>query len=127
MKVAKVTYRGRMRSHNRKGVDGTTYHFNKPVSGEATTLPVYSLEDARRFEKQDDTFEVEYTAQGQVARMVGDSISNASSVLKELSYRQKQRLTSGLNLDVKGNAPEEELDEALEPAVEEMTEQIESP
>lgn len=116
-----------MRSHNRKGPSGATYHFTNPVSGEPTTLAVHSLEDARQFEQQDETFDVEYTAQGQVARMVGDSVANAGSVLKELSYRQKQRLTSSLNLEVKGNAPEEELDEALAPAVEEMTEQIESP
>lgn len=126
MKVATVTYQGRMRSHNRKGPSGQMYHFSNPVSDDPTTLPVRSLEDARHFEQKSDTFELEYTAQGKVANMVGDSVSNASSVLKELSYRQKQRLTSSLNLEVKGNAPEEELDEALEPAVEEMTQRIEA-
>lgn len=127
MKVATVTYQGRMRSHNRKGPSGQTYHFTNPVSGEPTERPVHSLEDARHFAEEDSTFDVSWTAQGRVARMVGDSVSDAGSVLKNLSYRQKQRLTSALNLEVKGNAPEEELDEALAPAVEEMTERIESP
>lgn len=126
MKVATVTYQGRMRTHNRKGPSGETYHFTNPSSGAPTEQVVQSLEDARHFEQQDDTFDVDWTAQGRVARMVGDSVADAGSVLKNLSYRQKQRLTSSLNLDVKGNAPEEELNEALEPAVQEMTEQIET-
>jgi hypothetical protein len=115
-----------MRTHNRKGPSGERYHFTNPVDGEPTEVPVYSFEDARHFERQDDTFDTSWTAQGRVARMVGDSVSDAASVLKELSYRQKQRLTSSLNLEVKGNAPEDELDEALQPAVEEMTEQIDN-
>ena len=40
----------------------------------------------------------------------------------DLSYRQKQKMVSALGLEVKGNAPKEELEEALEPVVAEMAE-----
>lgn len=125
MKVATVTYTGRMSSHNRTGPSGTRYHWNQTTSDDQEPVEVKSLEDAEQFENQ-SVFDVTWTPQGKVARMAGDKVSGASSVLKELSYRQKQRLTSALDLDVKGNAPEESLDEALAPAVDEMTDQIDN-
>lgn len=124
MKVATVTYNGRMRSENRTGPSGTSYHWRQSDNG-SSEVSVSSLEDAERFESL-GVFSVEWTPQGKVARMAGDTVSGANSVLKELSYRQKQRLTSALDLEVKGNAPEEELDEALGPAVEEMTDTIDN-
>ena len=125
MKVAIVKYNGRMRSENRTGPSGESYHWRQSDDGSSNSVGVSSLKDAKRFESL-GIFEVEWTPQGKVARMAGDSVSGANSVLKELTYRQKQRLTSALDLEVKGNAPEEELDEALGPAVEEMTDTIDN-
>lgn len=126
MKVATARYTGRSRSHNRSGSSGNVYHWNLNDSGESTEVDIPSVQDAEEFD-QLGIFDVEWTPQGKVARMTGDTIRGASSVLKDLSYREKQRLTSALNLDVKGNAKEEELTQALAPAVEEMTDEIDRP
>lgn len=126
MKVAIAKYTGRGRTHNRSGPSGAEYRWAKRDDGESTAVAISAVEDAQRFETL-GIFDVEWTPQGKVARMVGDSVQEAGSVLKDLSYREKQRLTSALNLEVKGNAPEEELTEALAPAVEEMTDEIERP
>jgi len=126
MKVATAQYTGRSRSHNRTGPSGNEYRFTRTVDGEPRAVAISTVEDAERFETL-GVFDVEWTAQGKLARMAGDSVQEAGSLLKDLSYREKQRLTSALNLEVKGNAPEEELTEALAPAVEEMTDSIEQP
>jgi len=124
MKVATVKYTGRGRSHNRSGPSGTEYRWSNRVSGESTAVNVAHVEDAERFESLGG-FDVEWTPQGKLVRMAGDTFTEAGALLKDLSYREKQRLTSALDLEVKGNAPEDELTEALAPAVEEMTDEIE--
>ena len=125
MKFAEVSYHGPMRSANRHGEEGAYYKFRNPMGGEPQPEPVYNLNDALSFAKQ-DVFEVDWTVQGEVARRVGRQVQNAQDSMRELSYRQKQKLTTALGLDVQGNSPEEELDEALEPAVEKMLKQIET-
>lgn len=125
MKYAEVSYHGPMRSMNRYGTEGTYYKFQNPMGGEPRPEPVYNLEDALNFAKQ-DVFEVDWTVQGEVARRVGQQVSSAQDAMRELSYRQKQRLTTALELDVRANSKEDELEEALEPAVEEMLSQIET-
>lgn len=119
MKYAEISYVGPMRSVFRKGESGTEYRFRSPMGGNPRPVAVHNLQDALSLAEQ-DVFEVDWTVQGEVAKRVGPSASNAKDALADLSYRQKQRLTSTLNLDVKGNAKEDELEEALEPAVEEM-------
>lgn len=118
MKFAQVQYTGPMRTHNRKGKSGEMYHFNSPTGERGSNeVPVSVLEDAYEFAEQ-DVYDIEWTAQGEVARRVGRQASSARDALTDLSYRQKQRLTSALGLDVQGNSKEDDLDEALEPAVE---------
>lgn len=124
MKYADVTYTGPMRSAHRKGESGTEYKFRNPMGGNPSPVAVHSLKDATVLDRQ-DVFEVDWTVQGEVARRVGPSATDAHEALSGLSYRQKQRLTSALNLDVKGNAKEDELEEALEPAVDEMLKNVE--
>jgi len=119
MKLAKVRYTGPMRSHMRKGVEGKLYKFSKPTGTESRWVPVENIDDALEFANQ-DVFDVEWTPQGEIARRVGRQVSSARDALTELSYRQKQRLTTSLGLEVAGNSKEEELDDALQPAVEEM-------
>lgn len=98
------------------------YHFGSHTGENASDwVPVSVLEDAYDFAEQ-DVYDVDWTAQGEVARRVGRQASSARDALTDLSYRQKQRLTSALGLDVQGNSKEDELDEALEPAVEKMIE-----
>lgn len=124
MKVAEVTYSGTMRSHNRVGRDGNIYNFKNPMGGEPRSTPVENIHDALEMEKQ-DVFDVDWTVQGEVLKRVGGQISNTKEALSSLSYRQKQKLISVLGLNVRGNSPEEELEEALEPVVEEMIAQRE--
>lgn len=119
MKYAEVNYDGPMRTAQRRGPSGESYHFTANSSDSTTTTDVESLEDALMFAKQ-DVFNVSWTPQGEVARRVGPRAQDAHGVLTELSYTQKQKLVSTLNLDVAGNSKEEELEEALEPVVEEM-------
>lgn len=122
MKFAQVRYTGPMRTHNRKGTYGEMYHFNSPSGeGSSNEVSVSVLEDAYEFVEQ-DVYDVEWTAQGEVVRRVGRQASSARDALTDLSYRQKQRLTSALGLEVPGNSKEDELEEALEPAVEKMIE-----
>lgn len=125
MKVADVRYTGPMRSSSHKGPSGKRYLFKNPMGGDPRPTPIHSLEDALKFAQQ-DVFEVDWSVQGEVARRVGPQATNAQDALRELSYRQKQRLTSALDLDVKGNSKEDELERALEPAVEEMIRQVEN-
>lgn len=124
MKIADITYTGPMRSQHRRGATGTEYRFRSPMGGEPTPVEVNSVRDALEFAKQ-DVFDVDWTVQGEVARRVGTKASDASEALSELSYRQKQKLTTALGLNVKGNSKEEDLEQALEPAVEEMIHNIE--
>lgn len=125
MKIAEVRYTGTMRSNMRKGRDGTLYKFRNPMGGEPIPEPVNSLQDALDFEQVDE-LEVDWTVQGEVARRVGNHASNAKDALAAMSYRQKQKLVKALGPEgVKGNAPEDELEEALQPVVEEMMTQME--
>lgn len=125
MKIADVRYTGTMRSNMRKGEEGTLYKLRNPMGGEPIPEPVYNLHDALNFERVDE-LQVDWTVQGEVARRVGRQASNAKDALTSLSYRQKQRLVKALGMeDVKGNAPEEELEEALQPVVDEMMTQME--
>jgi hypothetical protein len=121
MKVANVTYAGTMRSDNRRCPSGEIYRFRNPMGGSPTPISVESLQDAEYFEGN-DIFEVEWTAQGEILRQINGPASSAKDALMDLSYRQKQKMVSALGLEVKGNAPKEELEEALEPVVAEMAE-----
>lgn len=94
------------------------------MGGEPRSTPVENIHDALEMEKQ-DVFDVDWTVQGEVLKRVGGQISNTKEALSSLSYRQKQKLISVLGLNVRGNSPEEELEEALEPVVEEMIAQRE--
>lgn len=124
MKLATVTYNGEMRSHYRKGPSGERYHFDNPPGSDPIPVAVGSVEDARSLADQ-DVFEVEWTAVGHFARTVGESAKDAGLTLKDMSYRQKQKLVSTLDLDVAGNAPEDKLDQAIKPAVDELRKEME--
>lgn len=120
MIVAEVKYTGTMRSQFARG-----YKFSYP-SGQSGPIPtdIYSVEDAEWFERQ-DVYEVEWTSQGKLARKIGGHVDNAKEALEQLGYRQKQKLVKAYEVNIRANAGEEELDEALEPIAEEMVKQME--
>lgn len=119
MKIAEVTYTGTMRTQTARG-----YRFKSPSSRNRLPTDVDSVSDAEWFETQ-DVYDVEWTPQGKLARQVGDQVSSAQEALEQLGYRQKQRLVKAWEVNVKANAGEEELDEALEPVAEEMVKEME--
>lgn len=121
MNVAEVKYTGVMRSMNARG-----YNFQYPSGNEGPRpTDVTSVEDAEWFESQ-DVYEVDWTPQGKLARKIETPVENAKEVLSDLGYRQKQRLVKVYEVNVKANASEEELDEALQPVAEEMVKQMET-
>lgn len=124
MKVATVTYQGEMRSHYRRGASGERYNFDNPPGSDPLPVAVSSVKDARKM-AENDVFDVEWTAVGHFARTVGESAKNAGMSLKDMSYRQKQKLVKTLDIDIAGNAPEDELNEAIEPVVEELRMEME--
>lgn len=124
MKVAEAQYTGPMRTHHRKGPSGERYQFRNSMGGGSNSVEIMSVEDARKLDQQ-DVFDVEWTPQGKVARMVAGRVDDTSDVVKELTYRQKQKLVGALDLDIAGNAKEDEIEEALEPVVEEMQHHME--
>lgn len=125
MKVAEVCYVGPMRSHIRHGPSGERYHFKNPMGGDARPLAVSSVRDAKAL-AENDVFEVEWMPAGELASTVGGAAKSAGKALKDMTYRQKQKLVSSLDADVKGNAPESELEAALEPMVEELLVEMEN-
>lgn len=113
-----------MQSHYRRGPSGRRYRFDNPTTTESPWVDVHTVDDARDLERNDDVFEIEWTVQGEVTRSIGDEVSDAADALKDLTYRQKQRLTTALGLDVSGNADEARLDDELKPAVQDMAESM---
>lgn len=124
MKLAEVRYVGPMRSHQRRGPSGEQYKFRNPMGGDARPVAVDSLRDAQAL-ADNDVFDVSWTPQGEVAKRLGGSVQTATTALKDISYRKKQKLVTALDADVKGNAPESELEAALEPMVEELVTEME--
>lgn len=124
MKIAKARYTGPMRTHQRRGPSGRRYMFNNPPLQDSPWVAIHTLEDARQLARNDDVFDIEWTVQGEVTRSIGDELADAADALKSLSYRQKQRLTTALGLDVSGNADEDRLDDELLPAVQDMADSM---
>lgn len=125
MKLAEVRYVGPMRSHIRTAPSGQDYTFRKGQGDAPDVLaPVSVLEDASAFDRMEQ-FEVEWTTRGQLLRRVAGPVDDATEVIADLSYRQKQRLVQALGIDVSANSSEEELEAALQPVAEEMAQQAE--
>jgi len=108
-----------MRSDNRRCPSGETYHF-PTYTGEGGD-PWVSIEDAEdaRFLESKEVFEVDWSPIGKLKAKYGDA---KEAIEEHLDYSEKQQLVGGdsLDLDVQGNAAEEELEEALERHVEEL-------
>lgn len=126
MKIATVYYEGQNRRHSRRGPSDERYQFQKGQRG-SPDIPAEtdSVEDALYF-AENDTFRVEWTAVGKVAKASQELEGPATgieSMLSEMGYRQKQKLAKSLGL--KAGGPEDELDERLKPEVEQLQRQME--
>ena len=125
MKVAKARYTGPMRSQKRRGPSGTKYHFSNPPGSDGIWVAISSVEDAEKFESL-SVFDVKWTIRGRASRSLGDRVTNATSAVTDFSDRQKERLVSALNLDVSKTSEKSQLEKELEPAVEEMAQQMDT-
>jgi len=119
MKLATVEYTGRVRSQQHTGASGEMYRF-----GGDRTVEVADLRDARQFESKPN-FDVTWSAVGQLAKVVEDESQDVREALEDTGYSAKQRLAKHFD-GIKGNAAEEELEEALTEKAEELQQQMEN-
>lgn len=127
MKLATVYYEGRNRRHSRRGPSDERYNFQRGVRGESDVpADVSTVKDALYFARS-DTFRVEWTAMGNVAKLsqeLDEPADGIESMLSEMGYRSKQRLAKRLGLNAGGT--EDELTERLEPEIERLQRQMEN-
>lgn len=114
MKVARARYVGNRAPQTYKGPSGETYTFHSygaEVPEEHALVPLDDLADAKHFAAH-AAVEVEWTAWGVLKREAEGPINS----VKDLAYSTKQRLVGedGFDLDIAGNAAEDEMDEAIE-------------
>lgn len=125
-KVADVYYEGRSRDHSRRGPSGERYHFSRGAAGASDRgAGVYSVKDAMHFDKK-GVFRVEWTGVGRVVKSsqsLESPTSDVEAMLVDMGYRAKQKLAKSLGLSAGGS--EDELEERLRPAVEELQQQME--
>lgn len=127
MKYAEVTYSGPMQTHNERGPSGETYRFVNPQGGSPRATAVESVTDALFFEEKGSPFEVEWSAQGDLIKKAGGPISDASEVLKEIGYHQKKKIAKSFGVHPDDSHPDQEqLNEELEPVVEDLKKQMEN-
>lgn len=117
MHVAEARYTGQMRSATRRLPDGsriTLRRYTEPGDHEWRGLD--SVEAAERLEDEDD-IEVRWNTIGRLQALSGD----LAGALSDWSYRQKQKIVGEMDeADVPGNAPEEELEQAIRDHVEDL-------
>lgn len=127
MKVAEVRYRGRMQTNRVRGPSKKEYRFTNPMGGSPRPTAVDSVEDAQYFEEQGSPFEVEWTTKGELLKRVSGPAVNAAEAVEEFGYQKKKQLASALGVEPESSHPtSEELNEELEPAVEDLKRQMEN-
>lgn len=116
MNVAEARYVGSKRHQHLRSPHGTDYLLGRHASDpEASWVAVEAVEDARWLADQ-PAIEVRWKPLGRLKAATGD----AADALTDWSYRQKQKLVAELDLDIAGNAPEEEMDEALQAVLDDI-------
>lgn len=121
MRVAEARYVGPMRSHTRRTPSGTVFEFDRyPDSPEHEWVPITDVADAEYLSEQ-SAIELRWKPLGRVKAAGEDAVSAVGN----LSYNVKQRLVGedGFDLDVAGNAAEDDLDEALQQYVRDLHEE----
>lgn len=119
MTIAKARYTGSMRTHTRRGPSGRTYSFHTSPDTDGW-VDIDEPEDARHLAEQ-SVIEVEWSTLGRLKAQSGD----AMEAITEMGYSAKQKLVGddGFDLDVAGNASEDDLEAALQDHVRELTEE----
>lgn len=125
MKVATVKYTGQMQSQTVRCPSGTQYSLSNPMGGSPVETDVTSVEDAVWFERRSDVYDLEWTATGELAKKVHQPATDAKEAIEEIGYHTKKRIAGSLGLDVSNNPKQEELDEELEEAVDDLQKQME--
>lgn len=118
MKLADVTCDAKSRRSTHRLPSGRKYLFRSGQSTEVT-----ELEDARYFEDQVG-YTVDWTARGRFVSQIAGSDDSVAEALESFGYRAKQELAK--TVGVAANQSEEELDEELQEAAEDLKQQMEN-
>lgn len=122
MNVAEAKYTGRGRSTHRKAPSGRTFMLRRYPGNDDEELPWVGIEHAEDAEwlSEQPNIEVRWKPLGRLRAASDDAVS----ALSELGYKAKQRLVGadGFDLDVAGNASEDELEEALREHIDQLDE-----
>lgn len=120
-KIAEVRYTGSMRSHTRRGPSGEQYRLYNTPHTDDKWEPVYEVVDAHAFEDA-DVLDFRWTGMGKVLSELDGPASETEAMLEQLGYRAKRRIAKRLGLEFDGNPKEAQLDEALEPELDDLQE-----
>lgn len=123
MKVASVTYTGRMGRHHRQvKATGNRFTWRRNADGSVSSVTVEDIEDALYFESR-NAFDVEWTPLGRLAKSAEGPVDDIQSSLSDMSYRAKQEIAKALGLKASGK--EEEIEERIRPEIERLQQQME--
>lgn len=117
MKLATVSYEGSVRHKRHRAPSGRVYRFN------GTGVAISSLEDMRYFAGKPN-YEVDANTVGLLAERYGDEIGEVKGGLKEMGYRQKQKIAKMAGISA--NQAEEDLEDALEDLAEQLKRDMEN-
>lgn len=124
MNVAEARFTGHGRSHYRKCPSGRSYQLRRypgnPDRDDLEWTGISHADDAEWLAEQPN-IEVRWKPLGRLRAASEDALA----ALSDLGYNAKQRLVGpdGFDLDVAGNAPEDEMEAALREHVEELQDQ----
>lgn len=122
MKVAKVRFTAGARVHTHTVASTRTDYTFKHYTDGVYWVPVETVEDAAYFDDH-ESFAVEWTPAGLIARATSGAASSVKEALKSLDYRDKQKLAK--ENGIQANQSEEELEAELKEAAEELAQQLE--
>jgi hypothetical protein len=125
MKYAEVRYTGPMNSKNVRGPSGETYRLTNPMGGTPSPVGVSSMRDLAHFERNGSVYDVDWTPTGEIARRLKDPVKSAADVLTEVGYHEKKRIAKALGAETSSHPTQEELNEELEPVVQDLQRQME--
>lgn len=118
MKFAEVKCASQSRSTTHRLPSGRKYRFRAGM-----WTDVEELEDARYFDEKNE-YEVDWSARGVLMSKMAGSEDSVSEAISEFSYRAKQELAK--TFGIKANQAEEDLEEELQEAAEDLEIEMEN-
>lgn len=118
MKLAEVKCASQSRSTTHRVPSGRKYRFRAGM-----WTDVEELEDARYFDDS-AAHDVDWTARGMLVSTMAGSEDSVSDAISEFSYRAKQELAK--TFGIKANQAEEDLEEQLQEAAEDLEIEMEN-